>query len=638
MNRRKKKARKDKEEYIDIPLLSSLQSQGGITFKEPSYIITGSGYVKVIHIYRLPGMLFDFWMDKVFSIEGTIATVDIATRDKNEVKKNLNKSIKEEYARVRTAKDFEEMYDAQRRQERLQYMYDEIQSMGESIKMVHFRIFVPGRSLAAAEERAGKIMNDLEADQFMPTILLNEGKREYQSLFIPYEEQHKEPFYIKGHSMMTEQLAGGYPFHYSSLEDPRGTVLGFTPCGGPVIFDVFEKTQTRKHYNGVIVGEPGSGKSTTLKKLFEVRAAEGDFIRCFDVSGEFSALTREFGGRIIRCDGTTGMLNPFEILRAGDDEFTSFAKHIAKIAAMYRCLQPSLPDTVITDLENLLKEFYAERGLTPDDGGTITGLSASRYPTFSDFGDFLIGRMKKLASEKPKSSVEEKLFEKRMLNIEDLSKVTKRVIGNYGKMLDGHTSITNIVDEKIVTFDISNIKDLGSVFVAIIFNMLSLCWDNGIANGTIMKRLWEEGKITDDEIVKFMIIVDESHRWVNTTLPDILRQLITYLREARKYIVSIFLASQSIRDYVPEGTGSENLDLIKTIFELTQYKFMFRQDSAAMPLIQSIFSGVLTFSQMQSIPRLGIGQTILSISGDMNIDFDVWVSKDYELPLHQGGR
>ena len=160
MNRRKKKARKDKEEYIDIPLLSSLQSQGGITFKEPSYIITGSGYVKVIHIYRLPGMLFDFWMDKVFSIEGTIATVDIATRDKNEVKKNLNKSIKEEYARVRTAKDFEEMYDAQRRQERLQYMYDEIQSMGESIKMVHFRIFVPGRSLAAAEERAGKIMND----------------------------------------------------------------------------------------------------------------------------------------------------------------------------------------------------------------------------------------------------------------------------------------------------------------------------------------------------------------------------------------------------------------------------------------------------------------------------------------------
>ena len=120
------------------------------------------------------------------------------------------------------------------------------------------------------------------------------------------------------------------------------------------------------------------------------------------MSGEFSALTREFGGRIIRCDGIEGMLNPFEILRAGDDEFTSFAKHIAKIAAMYRCLQPSLPDTVITDLENLLKEFYAERGLTPDDGGTITGLSASRYPTFSDFGDFLTGRIEKLATRKAK--------------------------------------------------------------------------------------------------------------------------------------------------------------------------------------------------------------------------------------------
>ena len=633
-----KKKNDKKDEYIDLPLINMIQPQGGITFKEPSYIITGGGYIKPIHIYRLPGVLTDFWLDKVYNIEGTIATVDISTRDKNEVKKNLNKSIQEEYARSRTARDFEEMYDAQRRQERLQNMYDEIQSMGESIKMVHFRIFVPGRNLAEVVEKAAKIMNELEADQFMPTVLLSEGKREYGSLFIPYEEQHKDTFYIKGHSLMTEQLAGGYPFHYSSLEDPRGTFLGFTPCGGSVIFDPFEKTSTRKHYNGVIVGEPGSGKSTTLKKLFEVRAAEGDYIRCFDVSGEFSALTKEFGGKIIRCDGSEGMLNPFEILRAGDDEYTSFAKHISKISAMYKCLQPSLTDQAITGLENFLKGFYTEKKLTPDTSKRITGLSSAKYPTFSDFGEYLVKKVTEITKENPQSTAEEKLFEQRILVADNLLGITRNIIGNYGKMLDGHTTVNNIADEKIVTFDISTIKDLGNVFVAIIFNMVSLCWDNGIANGSIMKDMWEKKEITDDEITKFMIIIDESHRWVNTQLPDILRMIITYLREARKYLISIFLASQSIRDYIPEGLASPNMDLIKTVFELTQYKFMFRQDSAALPLIQSIFSGVLTFSQIQRIPKLGVGQTIMSISGDVNIDFDVWVSKDYELPLHKGGR
>ena len=633
-----KKDKKTGTEYIDMSLVNYVQPQGGITFQKPSYITAGGGYVKPLHIYKLPGTLHDFWLDNVFNIDGTVATIDISTRDKNEVKRNLNKSIQEEYARSRTARDFEEMYDAQRRQERLQYMYDEIQSMGESIKMTHFRIFVPGRSLSAVEERAGKIMNELEADQFMPTTLLSEGKREYQSLFIPYEEQHKEPFYIKGHSLMTEQLAGGYPFHYSSLDDPHGTFLGFTSCGGSVVFDPFEKTDTRKHYNGIIVGEPGSGKSTTLKKLFEVRAAEGDFVRCFDVSGEFAALTKEFGGKIIRCDGSEGMLNPFEILRAGDDEHTSFAKHISKLSAMYKCLQPSLSDQALIALENFLKGFYNEKKLTPDAAKTITGLSASAYPTFSDFGKYLRAQIKKIVKEQPQSAAENALYEQRILIADNLLDITENVCGSYGKMLDGHTSVANIADEKIVTFDISTIKDLGNVFVAIIFNMISLCWDNGIANGTVMKNLWEKGDISDDEITKFMIIIDESHRWVNTRMPGILRMIITYLREARKYMVSMFLASQSIRDYVPEGLNSANIDLIKTVFELTQYKFMFKQDSAALPLLQSIFSGVLSFSQISRIPRLEIGQTILSISGDKNIDFDVWVSKDYELPLHTGGR
>ena len=36
-------------------------------------------------------------------------------------------------------------------------------------------------------------------------------------------------------------LAAGLPFHYSELNDPRGSYLGTTFTGGNVIFDLFHK-------------------------------------------------------------------------------------------------------------------------------------------------------------------------------------------------------------------------------------------------------------------------------------------------------------------------------------------------------------------------------------------------------------
>ena len=97
--------KKDKKEIapIDSELFEYIQPAGGITFKEPNYIMTGDGYVRCLHLYQLPKILDDFWMDKIFGIEDAIAMMDIKTKDSAEVKKNINKSLKEEFARANTA-------------------------------------------------------------------------------------------------------------------------------------------------------------------------------------------------------------------------------------------------------------------------------------------------------------------------------------------------------------------------------------------------------------------------------------------------------------------------------------------------------------------------------------------------------
>lgn len=637
INRSRNKKEKMETEF-DGKLFEYIQPRGGITFKESNYITTGDGYVRAIHVYQLPKNLEDFWLDHVFNIPDTVATIDVSTRDINEVKKNINRSIKEEFSREYTAKDYMELYDARQRQEELKTMLDELSSMGEMVKMVDFRIFVKGRNLVDLDERTEQIFKTLEGDQYMAATLLNEGKREWESIFEPYHVQHSKPFYMSAHPLLTEQLAIGYPYDYSELLDEMGAFLGFTPVDGIVVFNQFERSGSRKHYNGLTCGDMGSGKSTLLKKLFKQNAAIGNYIRTFDVTGEFEGLTREFGGKIIKCSGEEGILNPLEILQAGDTDAESYANHLSKVTTFFKCIVPSADDDLLVSLRNSLGELYHSLNLDPENGRKITGLSASKYPTFSDLLTFLDTKIETLKYKTPESDVDLELLKVqagRFLNLRDQ---VNDIVKNYGNLFDGHTSLDNILDEKIVTFDISTIKNLGNIFVAQMFNMVSLCWDNAIKNGETMKSMWEGGEIKIEDITGFLILADESHRWVNTSMPMILDLLIKYLREARKYFAGIMFASQTVRDFMPEGTSDPNADKIKALFELTQYKFMFRQDSSTLPLLNTIFNNALTYSQIEQIPYLDTGETILSISGDRSIRFSVWLSEQYEEGLFSGGR
>ncbi len=116
----------------------------------------------------------------------------------------------------------------------------------------------------------------------------------------------------------------------------------------------------------------------------------------------------------------------------------------------------------------------------------------------------------------------------------------------------------------------------------------------------------------------------------------ILDMVTRYLREARKYFAGIVLASQSVRDYMPEGDFS-GADNIRILFELCQYKFMFKQDSSAKEHIRRIFGEGMTFSQVESIPfwsRAKMFSPLRSRSAAIR----VWLSRDYEATLFSGGR
>lgn len=635
-----KKEKKTKKPERDMNLLNEIKPAGGITFKDVKYITTGSGYEGCIHIYRFPENIDTYWMAKVCNINGTVALVDISTDNMSEVKKNLNKSMKEQVGRKIGARDFAELYDADKRLDEMKRMYDEIKSYNEVIKLVHIRIFLADRSFESLEKKIKNIMDKLETDSgFLTTIYLNESKSEYKSMTRSYKKQKEEMFFPKGQSLTATGIAHGDPFHFSSLDDETGEFLGTTPCGGNVLLDIFQKTSTRLYYNFLAIGEMGSGKSTLLKKQFKSNAIKGNYVRTFDISGEFTILTKTLGGKVIKLDGSEGILNPLEILKAGDDENISFTRHISKVSTFYKFLVGGSVDAEeIAEFEDVLKQLYSNFGLWSDDRRNIqcTGLPATSYPTFTDYLNFLTESMEEMQNEKY-SHLEEQVVVKTLLLRDKIRKVIKNIVDTYGTLFDGHTSIDNILDEQIVTFDISTLKELkDEVFDAMIINIISLCWDNCVTNGKLMLNMLREGKIKLWDVTRFLILIDESHRWLNAKKTHALDLVSVYLREARKYFGGIGLASQRAADYVPEGSNSDAVNKLKNIFELTQYKFVFRQSSNAKKLLYQIFDGELTGTQIEKIPKLEIGQCILLISGDKNIEFKVHLTKDEDM-LFSGG-
>lgn len=635
-----KKEKKQKKPERDMNLLNEIKPAGGITFKDVKYITTGSGYEGCIHIYRFPENIDTYWMAKVCNINGTVALVDISTDNMSEVKKNLNKSMKEQAGRRSGARDFAELYDAEKRLDEMKRMYDEINSYNEVIKLVHIRIFLADRSFEALEKKIKNIMDKLETDSgFLTTIYLNESKSEYKSMTRSYKKQKEEMFFPKGQSLTATGIAHGDPFHFSSLDDETGEFLGTTPCGGNVLLDIFQKTSTRLYYNFLAIGEMGSGKSTLLKKQFKSNAIKGNYVRTFDISGEFTILTKTLGGKVIKLDGSEGILNPLEILKAGDDENISFTRHISKVSTFYKFLVGGSVDAEeIAEFEDVLKQLYSSFGLWSNDRRNIqcTGLPATSYPTFTDYLNFLTESMKEMQEGKY-SHIEEQVIVNTLLLRDKIRKVIKNIVDTYGSLFDGHTSIDNILDEQIVTFDISTLKELkNEVFDAMIINIISLCWDNCVTNGKLMLNMLREGKIKLWDVTRFLILIDESHRWLNAKKTHALDLVSVYLREARKYFGGIGLASQRAADYVPEGSDSDAVNKLKNIFELTQYKFVFRQSSNAKKLLYQIFDGELTGTQIEKIPKLEIGQCILLISGDKNIEFKVHLTKDEDM-LFSGG-
>ena len=342
-------------------------------------------------------------------------------------------------------------------------------------------------------------------------------------------------------------------------------------------------------------------------------------------------INASLGGNIISLDGSDGFLNMLQIMMSNEQDGVSYSQHCSKLNTVYRFLVPDATQQEVIIYEKLIRKLYVRFGIIPEDEQVgalvLTDLAADKYPILSDL-------LQLIKEEKPKYKEENAESYAYICKIE---LVIDNLITNYGHIFNGHTSIGDILADQIVFFDIKNLGNMKTeIFNAQLYSSLYLCWDNCIKIGRPMKELYENGKISLSDARKFLLMIDESHKIINTNRPYAVEQVSQFAREARKFFGGIYFASQSIRDFVPEGSDSTAVDKIKVLFDLSQYKFVLNQDTNAINTIDRVFGHSFTQSELADIPKLSRGQTILSIQGYRNIMFNVECTDD-EINLFRGG-
>lgn len=615
------KKRKEKEKVIPIDkvLLAKLAPEGGITFKEDRYVKTGSGYEACIHLVDTPVNVGAFWLADIINRDDTVVTMDVISENRAITLKRLKKAMSEQQARTAEERTLQEKYNAKYELDVLEDLNRQIAEQGEIIKEVQIRIFVAATDRESLDKKIGEIKEDLDGRSFKSAVYLFEEKDEWLSRYIPIDEQKKLVSKRSGKGIPATAFGAGYPFDHTYLSDPTGFPLATTATGGSFVWDLFTVNGKRTFYNMIVLGNMGMGKSTLLKLIEEDAFAKNYFIRGYDKVRDYEYLTKEQGGLYITLDGSDGKLNPLQIYATATkgeeakevDIKGSYMQHIAKVCTLFQFMSQDATDSDLKIFEELLNAFYTHVGLWNPKAKSeaelqqlgVVDLPPERYPTMSQFLNF-VEKLFEQNRAKGLSVTMQTMYEKVILTI-------RNMVTSYGNIFDGITTMEDFSKEQVVIFDIRGLSNMKKqVFHAQLYMSLTLIWNHAMQHGMKMKAKMENGEITFAEVIKTLIFIDECHNLINESNLFAVETITNFQREMRKFLAGIIFATQSPNEMLPDGMDSSTQSKLRTVFNLTQYKFLMGMDSSVIPKLRSVMEETFTQNEYEIITSLDKGQAL----------------------------
>lgn len=629
----KRRQRQLKADGYDLVFLSQIQPQGNIDFASNDRCWTsGDGYHTVLHFYEYPSEDLDrFWLSDLMLIPGTQAFLSIYRENSKVIRQEITDSIEEKSTRITgnskltdNQKELDEIKD-------LQELNREITKKNISILGMYVRIFVP----ASTKEGLFRKVEDIKdkTSNFKSTILSGELDFEYHAPFIPAQYQIDLPNRRRGIPVKPHDLAGGYFFNHTKLEDQRGVYLGWTPTRGAVNFNFLERDERRTRSFMIISGNPKMGQRSFLLKHTDGLYAKGNFIRNFDANGTFLDQTRKQHGLILDLSGEANRINIFQVFPTVTneegtevDKKKSYNLHIEKLKNIFKLLNDEATGDDLTSLGQILNEFYIEEGLWARNPTLnpeklkATELVAEEYPILSDFVMYVEDYQDKLQSKKHTNKIE-------LSSVNRIYNTFNELLTTNADMFEGTTEFQDISTEQVVTFDLSGLKAIPNLLNAQIFSVLSLVSADIVNHGKRCKQILKASpEKSEMDMPHYIVNISEAQTLINPKYESSVKLLADIIDSMGENFAGVVLSVNSLRGILFESGSATYKDpyvtAVQRIFGLMQYRVFAQTDDTSVPLLANALSGSMNQSELETLPRLTKGQLFMNISSVGNIVFN----------------
>ena len=629
----KRRQRQLKADGYDLAFLSQIQPQGNIDFaRNDRYWTSGDGYHTVLHFYEYPSEDLDrFWLSDLMLIPGTQAFLSIYRENSKVIRQEITDSIEEKSTRITgnskltdNQKELDEIKD-------LQELNREITKKNISILGMYVRIFVPASTKEGLFRRVEDIKD--KTSNFKSTILSGELDFEYHAPFIPAQYQIDLPNRRRGIPVKPHDLAGGYFFNHTKLEDQRGVYLGWTPTRGAVNFNFLERDERRTRSFMIISGNPKMGQRSFLLKHTDGLYAKGNFIRNFDANGTFLDQTRKQHGLILDLSGEANRINIFQVFPTVTneegtevDKKKSYNLHIEKLKNIFKLLNDEATGDDLTTLGQILNEFYIEEGLwarnptlTPEKL-KATELVTDEYPILSDFVMYVEDYQDKLQSKKHTTKIE-------LSSVNRIYNTFNELLTTNADMFEGTTEFQDISREQVVTFDLSGLKAMPNLLNAQIFSVLSLVSADIVNHGKRCKQFLKASpEKSEMDMPHYIVNISEAQTLINPKYESSVKLLADIIDSMGENFAGVVLSVNSLRGILFESGSATFKDpyvtAVQRIFGLMQYRVFAQTDDTSVPLLANALSGSMNQSELETLPRLTKGQLFMNISSVGNIVFN----------------
>ncbi|MBJ6360503.1 VirB4 family type IV secretion system protein [Paenibacillus sp. GCM10012307] len=406
----------------------------------------------------------------------------------------------------------------------------------------------------------------------VPTYQQEEG---FQSV-APFKMLSPDIANLGQRNMPVETVAASYPFVYSGINDGDGVLLGKDKTGGIVLVDFWTRFGSRTNSNVTVMGRPGVGKSTTIKKILMNEYARGTKIIILDPEREYKELCEKLEGDWIDCGGgSKGRINPLQVRSVPmDDEdededrlYTEEMSNLGPLALHFQTLRTFfklyLKDiTKIHEalLEIALEEVYQDKHIQwRTDPRT---LSNDAWPIIADLYEKL--------QEKSKLDLSHNDYNTEWKTLELILRSAAK--GADQALWSGTTTIKT--NSRFVCLDINRLLEAdASIQRAQFFNIFGWAWD----------------QISEDRSQKVILVVDEAYLLVDPEAPQSLQFLRNTSKRIRKYEGGIMVITHNMIDFLdPEvrrfgqalldnpvykiimGQGDEDIKALRTLMDLSE--------------------------------------------------------------------